>query len=271
MPLVDPAVAAERYAHGTRARYMLGRCRCFPCRVANADYEQARLEAQKLPWRVRHIGGDYWIVCSTSTGQITLKTKSKRTAFRRRDKLNAGAPVDERPTQLVETGDVCAHVALLQKYGIGYKRIAQLARVNSGVLFRIMKGDIQHTRRAAAERILAVTISSKAQGASVGAGPTWKLLDDLIARGCKRTWLARQLGSRARTPSLQIRRDYVRVSTAVAVRRLYHRLTAKVVQQPVVRSPRANTALRVHQETCFYYAEGASSQCAHCRRLAAAA
>lgn len=34
--------APDRYAHGTRARYNAARCRCLPCRRANARYEMER-------------------------------------------------------------------------------------------------------------------------------------------------------------------------------------------------------------------------------------
>jgi hypothetical protein len=33
---------ADRFPHGTRARYIAGRCRCLRCRAANARYSSAR-------------------------------------------------------------------------------------------------------------------------------------------------------------------------------------------------------------------------------------
>lgn len=35
-------VDGERYAHGTRARYVAAKCRCEPCRTANSAYAKAR-------------------------------------------------------------------------------------------------------------------------------------------------------------------------------------------------------------------------------------
>ena len=34
---------ADAFAHGTRARYAAGKCRCAPCRRANADYAKSRV------------------------------------------------------------------------------------------------------------------------------------------------------------------------------------------------------------------------------------
>jgi len=38
---------AERYEHGTRARYVCG-CRCEPCRIANREYARSRYRAQHV-------------------------------------------------------------------------------------------------------------------------------------------------------------------------------------------------------------------------------
>lgn len=40
--LVNP----ERFAHGTRARYVAGKCRCEPCRTANRNYARARARGE---------------------------------------------------------------------------------------------------------------------------------------------------------------------------------------------------------------------------------
>lgn len=40
--LINP----ERFAHGTRARYVAGKCRCDACRKANRDYARARAHGE---------------------------------------------------------------------------------------------------------------------------------------------------------------------------------------------------------------------------------
>jgi len=39
-------VASERFAHGTRARYVSGRCRCDDCRRANREYARGRSRSE---------------------------------------------------------------------------------------------------------------------------------------------------------------------------------------------------------------------------------
>jgi hypothetical protein len=50
-----PEAAAAKYEHGTRARYFLGKCKCFKCKLANSEYEAARAEAKRPPWHVQHV------------------------------------------------------------------------------------------------------------------------------------------------------------------------------------------------------------------------
>lgn len=52
--------AAER-PHGTRARYVASRCRCLPCRAANARYQSARDAAKRA--------GDYRGLVSAAEAQ----------------------------------------------------------------------------------------------------------------------------------------------------------------------------------------------------------
>ncbi len=40
---------AERYQHGTRARYVTG-CRCSPCRAANSEYARYRAKVRDEDW-----------------------------------------------------------------------------------------------------------------------------------------------------------------------------------------------------------------------------
>lgn len=107
------------------------------------------------------------------------------------------------------------------------KAIARSARVNRGVLVRIMQGEIRKTRRSTADKILAVTprtVEPTAQ-AKVDARPTWELLDRLISWGFRKGWIAQQLGYR--TPALQMRKDRILLTSAAKVRSLYDDILAE--------------------------------------------
>jgi len=63
-----------------------------------------------------------------------------------------------------------------------------------------------------------------ADGALVPAGPTWKLLNKLLEAGYTRMFLAKQLGSRAKRPVLQVQAERITALTASKVERLYRRI-----------------------------------------------
>jgi hypothetical protein len=63
-----------------------------------------------------------------------------------------------------------------------------------------------------------------ADRALVAAGRTWVLLNELLEAGYSKTFLAKQLGSRSKTPSLQVEADRITALTASKVERLYRRI-----------------------------------------------
>lgn len=233
------AEARLRYPHGTVARYVLGRCRCFPCRVANSRRQAAYNEGRKLRWRVQPCGGGYFLVQDQERTTIALKTKERAEAFAKKDELNAAEPKPEPPTELISVRDVRKHLAWLQSQGIGPKTVSAVSGVSYSVLQRMLGyasggTPIRRTRRSTAERILAVGLSDAAGGQKVPAGPTWELIDCLLAAGCKRWELAVALGSKRRVqtgsrrdgipsirPGLQIKRDLVRATTARKVEQIH--------------------------------------------------
>lgn len=234
------AEARLRYPHGTVARYVMGRCRCFPCRLANSHRTQAYTDAKRKRWRVQPIGGGYLTVRDTRDGQgEVFRTQDRTEAFARRDQLNAAEGPLEAPTDLISVRDVRKHLAWLQSQGIGPKTVSAVSGVSYSVLQRMLGyasggTPIRRTRRSTAERILAVGLSDAAGGQKVPAGPTWDLIDCLLAAGCKRWELAVALGSKRRVqtgsrrdgipsirPGLQIKRDLVRATTARKVEQIH--------------------------------------------------
>ncbi|MFP5375336.1 MAG: hypothetical protein ACLGIO_00945 [Acidimicrobiia bacterium] len=123
------------------------------------------------------------------------------------------------------------HLAALAEAGVGLKSVAALSGVSHGGLSKIVYGEpskgrppSRRIRPDTLERVLAVTLSSVGGGQRVPAGPTWALIEELVAAGHSRASLARELGSQAASPTLQIGRHRVRASTARAVERLHRRL-----------------------------------------------
>jgi hypothetical protein len=111
----------------------------------------------------------------------------------------------------------------LSYQGIGYKTVAKNAGVSRTVMFKIRSGQQTHIREMTEKRILELGARSSAAGQLIDAAGTWRKIKWLLGPTCgfSKTELARRLGSKAKTPSLQIRDDIILTRTARAVSRLY--------------------------------------------------
>jgi hypothetical protein len=226
---------ADRYEHGTRARYSTG-CRCEPCRAANTAYEKARRARAKAvaeqtiiePAAVTKPHGaivrTYKRACPGVAGQ-----SCPRQAYLRKDSVGG---VCNRcrtrlvPSRLVPADAVRAHILDLQRQGVGYQAISDACDVLKNTLRDIAAGKRKFIRAASAERLLAVDEGAIADSALVPATETRRLLQELLDLGFTRTSLAARLGSTSDQPSLQYKRDFVLAKTALRVRRLHAMLTA---------------------------------------------
>jgi hypothetical protein len=183
---------AERYVapdshrpHGSYAKYVIERCRCEECTEANREYERRRRRAMARP--------------------------------------------DEAWLPYVPAAPARRHVERLTAGGMGLRTIAALSGVSHGALSKLIYGDPrrgqQPTRRVRPQTlaaILAVEVEDARGAQKVPAGPTWALIDELVAAGYTKAYLALALGSR--TPALQLGRQRVLASTARAVEELHARL-----------------------------------------------
>ncbi len=127
-----------------------------------------------------------------------------------------------------------AHLQALADAGVGLKTVASLSGVSHGSLSKIVYGQplkgrppSRRIRPETLGSILAVTTAQAGGGQRVDAADTWRRLDELVAAGYTREFLARALGSRAAQPRLQVGRVRVRASTAQAVEELHRRLLGR--------------------------------------------
>lgn len=193
-----PAAPDSHRAHSTHAKYVVERCGCEVCREANRDYERRRGRAIARPDQV-------WL-------------------------------------PYVPAGPARRHLAQLREQGVGLKTVSRLSGVSHGALSKIVYGDPARgqapSRRVRAQTlaaILAVRLDHAQGGQKVPARPTWALLEELLAAGYTKGFLARAMGSSGANPALQVSRDRVRASTARAVEVLHARL---IHQQPRPRRSR---------------------------------
>jgi hypothetical protein len=104
---------------------------------------------------------------------------------------------------------VLGHIQKLRKAGVGYRAIAAAGGLAKSTIAMIVTGERVQIRKDHADRILAVDRTAIADRAVVPAGRTWKLLNEQLEAGYTKTFLAKQLGSRAKRPSLQIGADRI--------------------------------------------------------------
>lgn len=227
---------------GTRAKYVQARCRCAACRAANARYYHERQAAAKAlaveivtpardaPQRWTHPDG---------TSRVRLYKRACPGVDGRPCRLGAHLRKDSTGgvcgacrgllvwNGIVSAAPVLAHLKRLSKQGVGYKSVAASADVSVTVLQRVMVGTKTHMRAQAIKRVLAVTKDALADHALVRAGRTHQQLTRLLEEGFTKTELARRLGSKAKTPALQLRAFRITAKTAMKVDRLYRMVMAE--------------------------------------------
>jgi hypothetical protein len=158
--------------------------------------------------RMRYIGGCRCDDCRrANTAYETARARARKAG-----EWNGLVPADKAR----------AHILELSKQGIGRDQVADASGMASSTLNLIARGQRKRLRAMNEKALLAVTPEAIADGAHIDAGPTWALLDDLIATGYTKARLAHELG--CVMPALQISRNQCKASTALKVERLHKRL-----------------------------------------------
>ncbi|MFN2607493.1 MAG: hypothetical protein ABR511_06295 [Acidimicrobiales bacterium] len=187
VPAAKPGTPGGGREHGSYAKAVVEGCDCDPCKAAKVGYNRRRRQAIARP------------------DEVWLPYVSAQPARR--------------------------HLAALSAAGVGLKTVARLSGVSHGALSKIVYGEpgrgrppSRRVRPHTLEAILAVRVGDATGKQRVSAGPTWQLIDELIAAGYTRGQLARALGSTASVPKLQIGRRSVLASTARSVEVLHRAL-----------------------------------------------
>jgi hypothetical protein len=125
---------------------------------------------------------------------------------------------------IIDAAPAREHIRKLSRAGVGYKLLADSARLAYTVVFKIKSGDSERARESTVKRILAVSIDCRSDFALVSARSTWILINKLIEEGFTREFLARELGLKGGV--LHIRRYRIRLKTRARIERLFERLTS---------------------------------------------
>lgn len=221
--LLDTTVALHQWS--TRQRYTYRHDQLLPVRAKLLDRVAGwRWECEPAP-RVKIDIGD------TPHGERTGYVKGCRCTpctrannqknAEREARIAAGLP----STVMVDADRARRHLQHLVAQGATQNALVRASGLSRSNIQNLLSGKRNRVTPETEQTVLALTISQAqaAIGASslVDAGPTWRLLDDMIARGFPKSWIARELGS---GKALQLRRDYVTASSAAKVSELAARL-----------------------------------------------
>lgn len=142
--------------HGTRAKYVIDKCRCEPCTDANRRYARER---------DRH---------------------ARRVAY----------GIEDEDTKYVDAGETREHLIWLSSIGVGRRTIAARTGLEPKTIRDIRIGETRRVLASTADRILAIGKSARPGATLVDASPTWALIDDLRYLGFTKTRIARELGAK---------------------------------------------------------------------------
>lgn len=231
---------AERFPHGTRARYVSG-CRCDAC------LEAIRLDAAERRRRVHEAAAEVRPNPGPPAFKVFHRTRRDGTPYEIRARacpgtggkpcVAGGAWLKGREVcvgcvhraavwnGMVPAAPVRAHLKRLARQGVGHKSVAAACDVSKTVLGDVLWGGKKLVRRRTADRVLAVTKDAIADGGRIDAAPTWKLIGELLEMGMTRSAIARELGQRSAV--LQLSRHLVEARSALAVRKLHARVKAQ--------------------------------------------
>jgi hypothetical protein len=247
VPAMLGALGAPKFPetpHGTRARYTHG-CRCPACREANRLYyhecqrrakELAReLERQGAPARQ---GGGVTQRWTPPGGTPTIRV------YRRACPGVFGKPCATRShLRSDSTGGICGnclrklfgalvpadrareHILALGRKGIGYKTVADAAKVATSIVANIRSGEKRRIRAETERRLLAVDEGCAADRDYIPAGETWRRIRDMLDWGYTKSEIAERLGYKTR--ALQFPLDRVTTANASRVKKLWEELRAE--------------------------------------------
>lgn len=254
MTLADlNAWALRSKEHGTYARYVTG-CRCEPCtearrvkqreRIRRVQVAAADVEPNPDPpaFRVFHRtapdGSRYEVRCKACPG-----TGGKRCvvggAWLRQGRRVCMSCVDRAAvwSGMVPADRARRHLDVLSALGVGGLAVAAACDVSKTVIFDIKRGAMTRIRADAERRILRVDAGAIADGALVPSGPTWALIDDLVAHGFTRRWISGELGAKRYCTLFTYDRRFglrpnVTARLAHDVERLHRRVLDNQVEPP---------------------------------------
>ena len=233
-------VAASKFKHGTRARYVKG-CRCRPCTYASTQvvlkrdkrYRDARREIGATGngpplYEVRITGhGTRSVRYSENTCPGIQGKLCPHAAVLRKDSLGGVCGRcgnilvrDHLWNGMVEAKAARHHLIVLSNRGIGYKSVADAASIANSTLFRVMSGKTKFIRAETEKAILEIDEGARADKSLVDARPVWKKIRYLMkVHGYTKARISAEIGQNG--ISLQLGKRWITARYAYKIEKLY--------------------------------------------------
>ena len=172
---------------------------------------RAELARREHGTRLRYLGGCRCLPCRASNARY----EQARAAARRRGRGNP----------IVDAGEAQRHIRWLARQGIGYRAVAKAAGVARTVVADIKSGKKARCRALTVRAILKVGEDATAPHALVDAGPTRRLIAELLREGFTKRQLARRFGLKSSALQFPLRgSEKITARNAAKVRRLWRYL-----------------------------------------------
>jgi antitoxin component HigA of HigAB toxin-antitoxin module len=112
------------------------------------------------------------------------------------------------------------------RHGIGRYVAAEASGLNPRRIAEIRSGKKANIRERTERAILSITMDARGAKTLVDAKPVWAQIEHLLSEGLTRRELARRLGSRSKTPALQLGRRAITAQSAMRFERLLSTMRA---------------------------------------------
>lgn len=149
-------------------------------------------------------------------------TDANRVAQASRDqRARVGGP----STDLISAARARGHLRILTGQGASQKGLARAADLNVKTIVDILEGQRTRIQPDTERIVLAITMNdvrqSHAPGTLIPAAPIWQLINDMVARGWPKSWIAREAGL---GNSIQLKTDQVTAGNAQRIAELHAQL-----------------------------------------------
>ena len=159
--------------------------------------------------RLRYMGGCRCDLCRAANSRY----ECERVRLRKAGDWNGIVPATKAR----------AHLKKLSRQGVGRRAVQAATDIADSILLKIRNGERRQIRARTERKILAVNKAVAGDRSLVSAAATWRLINDLLAEGYTKTFIARRMGYKSH--ALQVGKERCTVRMAADIQKIHRELT----------------------------------------------